>query len=121
MATSTIVESQTGGLESGLRRALKAIFDYVLKNLRFGRPGATEPSENFQANFVEGTTHSVAGTEFTVVHGRESAPYLAIPVLDLQTVGSRVVPLEVTKAADARRLYLKSTIASAAFTLYVEG
>lgn len=121
MATSTLVESLSGGLDAGLRRALKAIFDYVLKNLRFGRPGDQEPTENFQASYVEGTTHNTPGTEFSILHGRGSAPYLVIPVLDVQTVGSQVVPLAVTRAADSKRIYLTSTIADAPVVLYVEG
>jgi hypothetical protein len=48
-------------------------------------------------------------------------PHYALPVLELDRPGAKVVPLEVTRAADARRIYLKSTSTSAPITLLVEG
>lgn len=121
MAKTEGVTSLTGSLPPDVRLALQRIFDYVLKNLRLGRPDHQVASENLQASFVTGTTHAVAGTEFSIAHGRDAAPYLVVPVLDLQTVGARTVPLQVTRAADDTRLYLKSTIASAPICLLVEG
>lgn len=121
MATSTLVESLLGALDSDVRKAFKQVFDYVLKNLRLGRPGHQAPSENLQASFVEGRTALVANEEFSILHGRESAPYLAIPVLDVGTVGSSVVPLVVTRAADVSRIYLSSSETDAPFSLLVEG
>lgn len=120
MAVIGGVEALVGGLDSLIKKALIAVFDYVLKNLRFGRPGHQEKTENFQASYVEGTTHSTADTEFSILHGRETAPYLAIPVLDLQAVGSRMPVLEVTRAADANRIYLSSPEEDIPITLYLE-
>lgn len=121
MATSAAVESLIGSLDAVTKKALKAIFDYVLKNLRVGRPGHQEPSENFQASFVEGTTASVANQEFSILHGRDSAPYLAIPVVDLGTIGSKVVDLTVTRAADGSRVYFSSSVTDAPIRLLLEG
>jgi len=45
---------------------------------------------------------------------------MALQVLDLSQPGATVVPLEVTRAADASRLYLKSTSTGAACWLLVE-
>lgn len=120
MATSSVIETYSGGLDAAIKSALKKIFDYVLKNVRFGRPGHQDSSENFSGSFVEGTTHAVANTEFSIEHGRDTAPYLAIPVLDLNTVGSRIPPLQVTQAADGRRIYLSSSETDVAISLYLE-
>lgn len=121
MASSAYVETAIGGLDSAVKKALKTIFDYVLKNLRLGRPGHQVASENLQAVFVQGTTPSIANTEFSIEHGMATTPYLATPVLDLQTVGSTVVRLQVSRAPDARRIYLKSPDTDAAVTVLVEG
>ena len=121
MASMGAVQSAIGALPADLKRALTTIFEYVLKNWRFGRPSDRAPSENFQGSFVEGTTHGTTNTEFSIEHGRGTAPYLAIPVRNLQAVGSKVVDLTVTRAADTRRVYFKSTVTSAPITLYLEG
>ena len=121
MASMGQIQSAVGSLPSDQKRALTNIFEYVLKNWRFGRTSNQAPSENFQGSFVEGTTHQTTNTEFSIEHGRGSAPYLAIPVLNLQAVGSKVVDLTVTRAADTRRVYFKSTVTSAPITLYLEG
>jgi hypothetical protein len=120
MATSAYTDALLGGVDAALRRALKAVFDYVLRNLRFGRPEHQTPTENFQLYYVTGRTATVADTEFSIAHGLGQAPYLAIPVLDLQSVGASTVPLEVSRAADGVRIYLKSSEADAPITLLVE-
>jgi hypothetical protein len=120
MATPGTVQTLLGGLPTDTKRVLQAVFDFVLRSGRFGQPGHQMPTENVGRAFVEGTTHAVAGTEFSIVHGLEVAPYLAVPVLPLQSVNARIVPLTVTQAADARRIYLSSSEESAAFTLLVE-
>lgn len=121
MAKSAYVETLSGGLDSAIKKALIAIFDYVLKNLRWGRPGHLQQAENLQAVFLQGTTPAVANTEFSIEHGLPTVPYLVIPVLDLQTVGSAAIRLQVSQAPDGRRLYLKSPDAGAVFTILVEG
>lgn len=122
MATSSYIEQLTGGLDANVKRALKQIFDYVLKGgLRFGRPESGTASENFTAAFYEATTHSVANTEITIEHGFGRAPYLVIPVLPLDTPDAQIVPLKVTQAADSKRIYLSSSETSAVIRLYVEG
>jgi hypothetical protein len=122
MATSSYIEQLTGGLDSTTKRALKQIFDYVLKGgLRFGRPDDDSASENFTAAFYEATTASVANTEFTIEHGFGRTPYLVIPVLPLDTEDAQIVPLKVTQAADSKRIYLSSSTTDAVIRLYVEG
>lgn len=120
MASPAYINTIVSGLAADIKKAFVLVGEYVLGNLRLGRPGHQVRSENLQAYFVEGTTHAVANTEFSIEHGLATAPYLAVPVLDLQAVGSKLVPLEVTQAADARRIYLKSSETSKAVTLLLE-
>ena len=121
MANRGAIQQAIGPLQSDLRKSLTAIFDYVLKNWRFGRPGDQVPAENFKGVFLQATTPAVANTEFSIEHGLETAPYLVIPVLDLNVINSRAVDLTVTRAADSRRVYFSSTVTGAAITVFVEG
>lgn len=123
MATPAYVETLMGALNADIRRVFRVVFTYLLANLRFGRPDATtgKRSENFQLYPVEGTTPSVANTEFSIAHRLGVAPYLALPVLPLQTQGAKMVRLEVSRVADTNRVYLKSPDTDATFTLLIEG
>lgn len=121
MAAPGYVRSLLGGVPADLRRVLGEIFEFVLGNLRLGRPEHQTRSENFQLYFLEATTPSTANTEFTIAHGLGRAPYLLLPVLPLNAVGAQIVPLTVTRAADAHRLYLKSSVVDAPITILVEG
>lgn len=121
MAQSSYVESQLGGVDATLKRALKAIFDYVLSNLRFGPIEANTRAENLTGRYYHGTTHATPNTEFSVKHELQVKPYMAVQVIDLTTVNSVHLQLTVTKAADAERIYLSSPVASATFAIYVEG
>jgi hypothetical protein len=120
MAKTPGVESLVGGLDPDMKRVFVRVFDYVLNNLRIGRPDGGERAENLQAYFIEGTTPAVANTEFSIAHGLGQAPYLLVPVLDLTTVGKQSPRLTVTKAADGVRVYLSSPDTSAPFSAMVE-
>jgi hypothetical protein len=120
MANPEYVASELGGVDAGLKRALIAIFRYVLGNLRFGRPSDTARAENLQAYYFTGRTASVANTEFSIAHGLGAIPYLLIPVLDLQTENQELVPLVVSRPADAARIYLTSSATDAPFCVLVE-
>ena len=123
MADLGRVEAELNGLPVTLRPIFFRIFQTILKDLRLGHPtfGTADPSTNFGGGFFHGTTDPVANTEFSVTHGFGRTPYLAVPVLPLDSVGSRLVPLTVTRVADARRIYLSSSVTSAPFSLFVEG
>lgn len=101
------------------RRALEECFTHVLGNLRFGVPEHQTRAVNLQTYFQASTTAASTG-EFSVPHGLGSAPHLAIPVLDLSQPGCKLVPLEVSRAADGARVYLKSTSTAAPLWLLVE-
>lgn len=110
-----------GSLDAQSRRAFKQIFEYLLANLRLGRPEPKERSENFQMYAYEATTPSTANAEFEIVHGLGKAPYLLIPIIPLDTPGAKIVRLEVSKAADSNRVYLKSPDTDAPIRVFIEG
>lgn len=120
MATPGYIESLVGGLEPPLRAALIRIFDYVLRNLRLGPVTNSVRSENLAAYYFTTTTPAVANTEFSIAHGLGRVPYVLIPVAGLDAVNSAIVPLVVTRAADASRIYLSSSSTSAAIAILVE-
>lgn len=101
------------------RRALDQVFTHILGNLRVGVPEHQGRAVNLQMYF-EASTSATSTGEFTVAHGLGVTPHLAIPVLDVSQPGARTVPLEVSRAADNQRLYLKSTSTAAPMWLLVE-
>ena len=111
------VSTLLNSLPAEIKPPLQAIFDYLQDNWRLGsRVRAT----NAQWYRVTGTTSSNAGTEFSIVHGLDSPPTWLIPIVDLTAVGSQLVPLTVSKAPDASRVYLTSSSTGATFTAYLE-
>lgn len=123
MADLGFVEREINALPATLRPVFLRIFQAILKDLRLGHPVREQPDPltNFGGGFFTGTTAAVANDEFTLAHGFGRTPYLAYPVLCLDTVGSRVLDLQVTRAADDKRIYLSSPIQSADVTIVVEG
>ena len=120
MAAIGYVKALLAGFPAEQKRALEQAFEEVLNNLRLGRPEHEERAENLQLYYYEGTTAAVANTEFTIAHGLGRAPYTLIPVLSLQDVNSQIVPLKVTRAADATRIYLSSSETNAVVKVAVE-
>lgn len=116
--------SKLNGLDPDTKKILTQVLSELVPNLRFGHPtgdNTKDPSKNFGGAFFQGTTHATPNTEVSIAHRFGRTPYLGIPVLPLDQIGTRVVDLRVTRAADADRIYLSSSVASAAFTLFVEG
>ena len=120
MAESGYVESILGGLAADIKRSVASAFTYVLDNLRLGPFDAGTRAKNFQWYWLSGTTSSNANVEFSIAHGLGRAPYVALPVLPLNAVNTQLVTLQVTRAADASRIYLSSPSTSAAIALLVE-
>ena len=120
MAVKGYLGSLLNGLQSDVRRILVPAFEYVVDNWRFGLRADQERAENAQGYRFDGTTNSTASDEFTIQHGLGAAPYLIIPILPLDSSGGQIVPLRVTRAADANRIYLASSSTSATISLYVE-
>jgi hypothetical protein len=121
MAIPGYVEALLGGLEANTKRALTEVFRYVLPNGKWGPVDHQTKSESFQGYYVSSTTASSTG-EFSIVHGMGRTPYLCIPIVPLDVVGARSIPLTVTRAADGQRIYLKTEAGStsAACFLYLE-
>ena len=101
-----------GWPDDGERSILSQAFEYVMRD---GRVGDDNKAENFAWFQVESTTASASGTEFSVVHGMETIPSRFIPSLKLDTVGDQLVPLRVSRIADAKRAYFTSSSTSAVF------
>lgn len=120
MSTPGYVESLLGAVPPDLKKVLKDIFQYVLPNGRFGPVSHQAKAENFSAGYVTSTTPSTANTEFSVVHGLGRTPYLFTQITPLDAVGAAAVRLQVTRAADGNRVYLRSPDTSAVIYLYLE-
>lgn len=103
------------------KRILIECFEEVVgkTGVTFGDPNHQRKATNARAYFEVSTT-ATSTSEFSIVHGIGTAPTLAFQVLDLGQPGAQIVPLEVTRAADSQRIYLKSTSTGARVTLLVE-
>lgn len=101
------------------RRVLDQCFEHVLGNLREGAPEHQTRSVNFQRYWIKSTSASDTSV-FSVAHGLPQAPRYAIPVLDLQQAGATTPTLKVSRAADARRIYLESASTNVPILLLVE-
>ncbi len=110
----------TGITDEKTRRILITVFEHVLANIRYGGVEHQTRAVNFQTYFENSTTPSTASQEFSFLHGLATAPHLAIPVLDLTAAGSQLIPMTVSRVADSKRVYLKSTSTSAPFSVLVE-
>ena len=126
MAKASFTDSLTGGLPSELRLVFRNVANYFFNNLRFGVPitrteqGDAGRAENFQLYCFSSTTPSTANTEFSIAHNLGTTPYLLLPCLNLGNVDEQIVPLQVSRAADNNRVYLKSTSTSAVIRVYIE-
>jgi hypothetical protein len=121
MAVSAFIESLLGGVEANLKRVLTEAFRYALPNGRFGPVENQTKSESFSAYYQESTTPSDT-SEFSIVHGMGRLPYLAVPVLRIDSSGAMLPVLRVTRPADGQRVYLKCDAGSTSmpFALLVE-
>lgn len=117
MAAQGYIDQLLNSLDAAIRIPLTNAFQFVMRELALGD---NTKAENFLWYRVTGTTHATANTEFSIVHGMDHAPSKLIPIVSLDASGGALVPLTVTKASDARRIYLKSSSTGAAFTAYLE-
>jgi hypothetical protein len=120
MADPAYVQSLLGPLPVEQRSVWRRVWEYVLGNLHFGPVAHQTRLTNFQAYYLAGTTPAAANEEFTIAHGLGRAPYVLLPALALDAIGGQMVPLKVTRAADASRVYLSSPTTSAAIWIVVE-
>jgi hypothetical protein len=118
MASRGYLHALLGPLPDRERRTLRPVLDHALTTLSIG--ATTGKSANFSWVIRTGTTNSTSGDEFSIEHGLGQAPTWVLPVLDVASTGSALVPLTVSRAADSRRLYFTSTSTNVAFTIVVE-
>lgn len=120
MANSGYVLGKLRGLPDNVKNALTDIFTYVLPDIRVGLPGHQKKAENLAWIQLDGVTSTTANQEFSIAHGLAMAPRVLFPCLDLTSSGTQMPALTCSRAADARRVYLRSATTSAAFTIFVE-
>lgn len=113
MADIAYVRSALKGIpDPTTQRVLLTVFEHVLGNLTVG---AVDPTNKKATNFQwyhQPSTTATSTSEFSIVHHMDRTPQVAIPVLDLSQPGAKIVPIEVTKSADSRRIYLKVSAGS---------
>jgi len=118
MADVGYLKAELGSFEGAQKTSLNNILTYILNNLSFARLDRGRAT-NAQMYYLDGTTSSNANAEFSIPHGLTGAPSYLIPVLSLNEVGAQIVPLQVSRAADDKRVYLKSSSTGAAITVMV--
>lgn len=117
MASKGRIDVALNALPAEYRVPLRDAFYEVLDAWRLGD---AKRAENAQWYAIESTTASVANTEIAVAHGMGTTPGRFIPVLKLNEIGDQIVPLVVSRAADATYVYFKSSSTSAVFSGYCE-
>ena len=117
MADKGYVNTLINALPENVRYPVRNAFWYLMDNWRLGTGSR---AINAQLYRVTGTTAAVAGTEFTIKHGMNTIPVQLFPVLDLRNANDQLVPLQVSKAPDNVRVYLKSTSTNVNFTVFLE-
>jgi hypothetical protein len=120
-----LIESEIQGLSQEKDKPIfKRIFREVAKTVSVGPVDATtgsRASANMRGHLYGPiTTPAVANTEFSVSHRFGATPYTVVPILPNET-DAEIVPLKWTRAWDAKRVYLSSSVASAMIYLYIEG
>ena len=117
MATKGAIDLYVNSLPSEIRYPVQRALWYIMDNWRVGT-GAR--AENGQLYRFTSTSAAVANTEFAITHGVGITPTQLFPVLDLSALNSQMIPLTVSRVADASRIYLKSSSTSAVFTILAE-
>ena len=121
MASIGYLESLLNTLPAAVKTPLVAFTREAFKTLQFGAP-STEAvaATNLHGHLVPVTTAGVSGQEVAVAHKLGRVPRMLLNFVSLDTVNATLVPLTVTKAADATYLYLSSTVTGASTHVYVE-
>lgn len=117
MADKGQVDLLLNTLPTDVKRPIAAAIKYLMDNWRLGD---TRRAVNAQWYKLTGTTNAVANTETAFAHGIGDTPRWLIPVLDVTAQNAQMVPLTTSRSADSTYIYLKSSVASAPFTVYLE-
>lgn len=119
MASLGFIETLLQGIEEKSRKVLTQVMRELVPNLTLGPIESQQKLDNFQGYWLTSTTASSTG-EFSIAHGLSVTPHTAIPAVDLTSSGFGLVPLEVTRPADANRIYLKSSVTDRPFAVWIE-
>ena len=117
MASKGFLDTCINALPENIRYPLQKAFYHLSDTWKVG---TDQRAVNAQWYRYTSTTATVAGTEFSIAHNLGAAPSQLFQVLDLSLVNSQMVPLQVSKASDAERIYLKSTSTNAVFVILAE-
>ena len=117
MATKAYVDSKLNALPPDIRGPIRDSIWYLMDNWRLGDSARAVNAQWYQ---VSGRTNAVANAEFVLHHGIGSTPKWLIPVLDVTAQNAQLVPLTVSRSSDVNYVYLKSSVADAPFTIFLE-
>lgn len=125
MATSSYAKSLIGGLGAEFKKALGDVFDYLLTNsLSFGpidSDVAQTKTTNFLGRYVKVTTSPTANVEAAVAHGLGRTPNVMWQVVSPRVVNAIFLgDLQVSRAADEQRIYVKSASTNVTTWMYIE-
>lgn len=120
MADIGLLRQKAKAIPDPTTRSLMVEIVEELNRLAFGGVDTDNPKATNFALYHQAATTGGSTSEFSLAHGMDRTPHLAILTLDLTQPGATLVPLEVGKAADGRRIYLKSTSTGRPFSLLVE-
>jgi hypothetical protein len=120
MADKGAVELELNALPPEERGPIGRAIKYVMDNWSHGQPDEGRRATNGQWYLRSSTTPSTALTEFSITHGLSAAPTAIYPVLFLDSTNNQLIPLQVTRPADASRVYLRSASTSAVFHIWIE-
>ncbi len=123
MADLGVVIQELNGLPADQKAILTRVLRMILKDIRFGHPKGEQPDPmmNIGGGFFHTTTPSTPGTVFDIPHSFGRTPYLAWPVLLLDSVGSSDGIVTVARAADDKRMYFTASVGDMPLSLAVEG
>ncbi len=120
MADKGSIDLALNTLDPAIRKPIANAIKDLADNWRLGEPDEGRRATNAQWYLRSATTPASSNTEFTIAHGLGAAPIAIYPALFLDQVNSQIVPLKVTRAADASRVYLSSPSTSAVFFCWIE-
>jgi hypothetical protein len=117
VASRGYIATLLNSLPANIKTQLTEAFDYAQTSWRLGDGARATNAQLYKFN---STTAATANEEFSIRHGMGMLPSKLVPVLDLNQVGSQIVPLVVSRAPDEQRVYLKSSSTGAVFQVYLE-
>lgn len=121
MASIGYVDTLIAPLPQEVRKALTDCFSYAFATTLWGPVVNGRRAVNGQQYFISFMLPNVANQEIAIPHGLSAIPNLAVPVLDVRSANSAIVPLTITRKADDHYLYLKSSATGVPVTLLVDG